>query len=268
MLTFIFDIDDTLYERSAPFREAYRDQFGSRFELDTGKLYERFIEIGNITFEASMSGEMTMEEMWICRIRQAMEELNARITPEEALDFQKKYEWCQHHIRLPAVIAETFDFCLAKGIPLGCITNGTGSHQRMKWRALGLERWIPESRLLVTGDIGVNKPDPAVFEEAKRRMGFEGADAWYIGDSYKNDVLGAKAAGLHAIWFDRKQQAGGMTECSADRTVHSEEELDRCIRSIIQTGGKNENEDTRPAIRRTGSACFTAADLTGGESGR
>ena len=153
---------------------------------------------------------------------------------EEALEFQRTYDWCQHNIRVSDEIAGMLNFCFEKGIPLGCITNGTSQHQRMKFKALGLDKWITDDRLLVTGDIGINKPDSRVFQEAARRMKFDPKEAWYIGDSYKNDVAGAKSAGMKAIWLDRKKESEKMEKCAADKVVHSEKELNRCIREIAQ----------------------------------
>ena len=45
-------------------------------------------------------------------------------------------------------------------------------------------------------EVGVAKPDPAIFHAALERMGLEPSNAWYVGDSVFHDVNGARAAGL------------------------------------------------------------------------
>jgi 2-haloacid dehalogenase len=48
------------------------------------------------------------------------------------------------------------------------------------------------------------KPDPAIFREALSRTGASPARVLHIGDSYRADVVGARAAGLHVAWLNRK----------------------------------------------------------------
>ena len=229
---FIFDMDDTLYERHVPFMQACNKIFGGKIDVDSRLLFQKFTRRGNEVFEASMNGTISMEEMWIYRIRHALKDIQIEISPQEALEFQRLYDWYQHHIELSGVMTELFGWCKEKGITLGIITNGTSEHQRMKFHALGLGRWIPEERLLVTGDIGINKPDPAVFQEAVRRMRLDLRETWYVGDTYEHDIAGAKAAGWNTVWLDRGKREEGLPGDAADETVHTEEELQACIRTI------------------------------------
>lgn len=45
-------------------------------------------------------------------------------------------------------------------------------------------------------EIGVSKPDPAIFRAALARLGLEPADVWYVGDSVFHDVRGALGASI------------------------------------------------------------------------
>jgi putative hydrolase of the HAD superfamily len=49
---------------------------------------------------------------------------------------------------------------------------------------------------------GVAKPDPQIFERALERLAVAPEQALFVGDSLKQDVYGAQAAGLRAILFD------------------------------------------------------------------
>ncbi|MFE7570309.1 HAD family hydrolase [Streptomyces sp. NPDC057539] len=44
--------------------------------------------------------------------------------------------------------------------------------------------------------VGVEKPDPRIFQQALDHLGLEGDTCWYVGDGLVNDVLGATAAGF------------------------------------------------------------------------
>ena len=53
-----------------------------------------------------------------------------------------------------------------------------------------------------SGEVGVEKPDPRIFQIALDRMGVTAADALYVGDLYEVDVVGARAAGLDVVLLD------------------------------------------------------------------
>lgn len=234
MLSLIFDIDDTLYERSIPFLKTCDKIFGNELDLDRSLLFKSFLKYGNEVFEDSMNGTISMEEMWIYRITKALEDFKIEITTQKALEFQNVYDWHQHHIALSDTVAEMFNWCQEKEITLGIITNGTSKHQRMKFSALQLGRWFSEENLLVTGDIGINKPELAAFQKAEKKMRLNRKETWYIGDSYEHDVIGANAAGWNTIWLDKDKKAGMVSGCLADYIVHTEEELQGCIQELYK----------------------------------
>ena len=53
-------------------------------------------------------------------------------------------------------------------------------------------------------DLGTRKPDPTFFLAATRRLGVLPHEAVMIGDSYAEDVVGAKEAGLSAVWWNER----------------------------------------------------------------
>jgi putative hydrolase of the HAD superfamily len=57
--------------------------------------------------------------------------------------------------------------------------------------------FVLDSRL-----VGVEKPDPRIFQIALDQVGISPAEALYIGDLYSIDVVGSRAAGMHAILLD------------------------------------------------------------------
>jgi putative hydrolase of the HAD superfamily len=65
---------------------------------------------------------------------------------------------------------------------------------------LGLGRHL--DFVIDSSKVGIEKPDPRIFHLALARAGVEPGQAAYLGDLYSIDVLGARAAGLHAILMD------------------------------------------------------------------
>lgn len=50
-----------------------------------------------------------------------------------------------------------------------------------------------------SAEVGVEKPDPRIFQAATARLDLPPASCAYVGDIYEIDVLGARGAGLEAI---------------------------------------------------------------------
>ena len=53
-----------------------------------------------------------------------------------------------------------------------------------------------------SGNVGHEKPHPAVFEAALREMKADPAESLYVGDVYSVDYVGARKAGMQAVLFD------------------------------------------------------------------
>ena len=57
--------------------------------------------------------------------------------------------------------------------------------------------------------VGVEKPDPRIFELALVALEVEASRSVYIGDTVKFDVLGAEGAGIFPVHFDPYQLCHG-----------------------------------------------------------
>ncbi len=92
---------------------------------------------------------------------------------------------------------------------IGLVTNGPAEVQRAKIALLEVEPLV--DFVLVSGEFGAWKPDPAIFAEALRLGGAPAAEAVFVGDSAEHDIAGARAAGIRTIWVNRtgRPWAGG-----------------------------------------------------------
>ncbi len=84
---------------------------------------------------------------------------------------------------------------------IGVVTNNRVQEQEAKLEAIGLRDRI--DFLVISEGVGVWKPDPRIFEIALDRAGVTAEHAVMVGDSWELDVLGAIAAGIRPVWFDR-----------------------------------------------------------------
>lgn len=91
--------------------------------------------------------------------------------------------------------------------------------------------------ILASGAVGFAKPNPAFFRIALDRAGVEPSEAIMVGDSYRADVQGARAAGMDAILLDRD----GDADVHDVRVIRS---LDELTPIIFET----DTADAAPAL--------------------
>lgn len=82
---------------------------------------------------------------------------------------------------------------------LALITNGPSWTQRAKIEQLQLSRWF--EYMVVSGEFGVEKPDPQIFVHVLNHLNIAVTDAVMIGDNPDADIRGAHAAGMRTIWI-------------------------------------------------------------------
>ena len=89
-----------------------------------------------------------------------------------------------------------------RGYLLGVVTNRIWGGQPFQEDlcVLGLDQYFPPDLMAVSGDLGVRKPNPAIFQHALKARQVSPEEAVMVGDSLSADVLGAQALGIFAIW--------------------------------------------------------------------
>lgn len=232
MKAVLFDVDDTLYDQLKPFQQAFEKNF-SFDDISIEELYVCSRQLSDQVFHLSESGEMDMQDMHIYRIKKAMAHFNKKISDEEAISFQNDYQQFQQKIQLIPDIKKSLDFCLTKEIKIGIITNGPIEHQKRKIQQLELEKWIPKENILISSKVGVSKPDVKIFRLAESIMNLNRNETYYVGDSFKNDVIGAKHAGWKAVWINRRNDQNSNHSIEADYHINDEKLLLEFVRSII-----------------------------------
>lgn len=95
-----------------------------------------------------------------------------------------------------AALAATDD----AGAAVGIVTNGPEHRQAEKVAAVDLDRLA--ATVVYAGDLDRRKPHEAPFEAALAALAVEPERALYVGDSLPYDVAGAQNAGLQAAWLD------------------------------------------------------------------
>ena len=122
-----------------------------------------------------------------------------------------------HFSLLPG--AEEIVRYLAEKYPLTIVTNGFVEVQYEKFDKSGLKDYF--SHIVLSEEVGCQKPNPRIFEEALRLNGLSADEVVMVGDSWYSDIQGAINAGIDQIWVTDKLS----DDCAPTYVVKSLDEI-------------------------------------------
>ena len=94
----------------------------------------------------------------------------------------------------------------AKGLKLGVVTNHWPEPAwivRQEIERFGVAERV--DTIVLAGEVGARKPDPAIFRRALQDLEVDPFDAMFVGDRLDHDIRGAGELGLvtvQALWFE------------------------------------------------------------------
>ena len=193
----LFDFDETLQDRTEAF-EHYMDTF-----LDTYRpeLTEEEREVCKEDMRVTGNGGYVNRVEWYTLLCDMWGWKNA--PPAEELAHHYDYNFGDHN-----VIFENSEPVLKelknRGYIVGVVTNGPSYLQNHKLETSGLKKYC--DIVVVSGDVGVHKPDPELFRYTAKQLDLKPEECIYVGDHPINDIKGALDSGMRAIrmnfgWF-------------------------------------------------------------------
>jgi putative hydrolase of the HAD superfamily len=87
----------------------------------------------------------------------------------------------------------TLDALRRRGLVVGVISNAPRGLEHVL-ASMGVRDFL--DIIVSSEDVGVEKPDPAIFYLALQQAGLSASEAMYVGDEYGTDVLAAQKVGL------------------------------------------------------------------------
>jgi HAD superfamily hydrolase (TIGR01549 family) len=130
-------------------------------------------------------------------------------------DLQRYHSESNLWEEVPAGVPEALDRLRALGLTLVVVSNANGK-LRVLLERVGLARFF--DLMLDSTEEGVEKPDPRLFEIALARVSADAATTVHVGDLYRVDVEGARAANLRAVLLDPLDLYAGF-DCPRIRSL-------------------------------------------------
>ena len=217
ILAVVFDLDHTLFDRYATLRKTAHDLFLERREWISSDVSEK--ETADVMIEADgryiTSGWSAVYPHWLEKGILALDEKGEPVVSRaELFDFIWNISFLRHAEKFPFTIP-TLQRLHEMGLKIGLITNAANEEgirrQRAKLEMLGLSDKFDE--ILITGQVGIHKPNRGVFDIMKWRLDIPAENMLYVGDHPINDVEGSKNAGYTPVWVSLRAEYGETAEC-------------------------------------------------------
>lgn len=95
-----------------------------------------------------------------------------------------------------------------KGVRMGLISNWDSRLEGIL-EGTGLTAFLDP--VVISSLVGYSKPHRRIFEIALEKLGSTAEEAVHVGDSYRDDIEGAKGVGMPAVLIDRKDGITALT---------------------------------------------------------
>jgi putative hydrolase of the HAD superfamily len=203
------DLDDTVYDFSAASRESFLETYE---QLHYGRYFDSFehymsiyepynLELWHIYGE----GKITKDELNRRRYSHPLEVVGVN-------DPQLADTFCRQALGLiptkgplePGAL-ELLEYLRPK-YRLYILSNGFKELQSRKMQTAGIDKYF--DALILSEDIGVNKPHRKLYEHAMQRTASKPEESIMIGDMFDTDIVGAANFGIDSIYYNPKGKTG------------------------------------------------------------
>jgi HAD superfamily hydrolase (TIGR01549 family) len=240
----LFDLDDTLFDHRICARtalttlhEAY-DALRSRPFAEVERLHASLLEELHVRVT---SGQLPLEQARRERFRRLFAAVGVTPGDEVVAEAAETYRGGYMKIRRPIAGAAALLAAVGQRSQIGIVSNNLLEEQQGKLRQCGLDRFIDE--LVVSEETGMSKPDSRIFQIALDRLGRRAEEVVMVGDSWAADVLGARAAGIRAIWFNPDCMPAPEPEAGVVE-LHALEPVEAAMATIFAGEGTRSTKKT------------------------
>ena len=180
-MVIVFDLDDTLYKEINYLYSAYR-------EIADFLLLQEYV----------LSDPFPLMLEWFHQKKNVFQSLKDYFRLELPMtSFLSMYRNHIPNIKLKPETEQTLYELYCKGCILGIISDGRSVSQRNKISSLGLGRYVPENCIVISEELGSEKPCEANYLAIQRQ--FPDKIFFYVGDNPKKDFITPNRLGWETV---------------------------------------------------------------------
>ena len=214
--TVIYDLDDTLYDFHVVNQIADQN-VQKEAERRFGEKGRDFLKVFATSYRAI--GRYMPEDVRVLqpenvdlapvhsrtlRIAYTLEQLGLPVLPHTIELYDIYWGTILSLMQPEEHIREALEGLKQRGIRIGIGTNMTSHIQYKKLIRLGLSDVV--DFITVSEESIFDKPDVRFFARVLERSEASPEECLFVGDNYQNDYLGAKACGMNALWYAKKEK--------------------------------------------------------------
>jgi putative hydrolase of the HAD superfamily len=208
----LFDLDGTLLNRDKSIEQFITVQYE---RLNDCLSHIPKIDYANRFIELDCNGYVWKDKVYQTLVDEFKID---RLSWQELLqDYETKFQL--HCIPFPFLF-EMLDVLKQQGYLLGIIFNGRGEFQTQAIFGLGIQDYF--DTILISELEQLRKPQPEIFHRAIDKLGVSAKNSIFVGDNPEADIVGAKNAGMKAIW---KRSSHWLEAKAADATIDELSEI-------------------------------------------
>lgn len=211
------DLDDTIIDFTTNAHSAllrmWNDEAVLRRYFRNGEAWAELYERHNMALWGQYNlGKISRDFLRMQRFLRPLTE--AGMPESEAETVAKRYDtlYLDYLAQEKTLMPGGLDFMKRlrrSGCVIGCLSNGFKEVQFRKIENAGLKDYF--DIVVLSDDIGVNKPDVRIYEYAMERVGdTDPKHHLMVGDNPLTDVQGAINAGWHAVWYHPERAFAGI----------------------------------------------------------
>lgn len=208
----LIDLDDTLFDYSKTEDSAFRKTFEKmgffqvnqiekeKIEENYEKIRKRYKEINLQLWKDLEKGKMDKDKLKVLRFEKIIEKFGLEY---DSIEVSELYLKKLGEGVFPFEATEKLCEYLHSKYKVGVITNGIKEVQHSRIKNSAIAKYI--DKIVISEEVGVNKPDKRIFECAMEYFGIsDKKSAIMIGDSLEADIKGAQNAGIDTCWVNFK----------------------------------------------------------------
>jgi len=212
----IFDLGDTLIHFDGAWpevmaradRQLLANLHSAGLELDEARFLDRFRTSLEAYYEQREAEFIEHTTAYV--LRNVLAEFGHTDVDDAVLEpaLESLYAVSQEHWKREVDALPTLKMLQQQGYPLGLISNASDDAD--------VQTLVDQAELrpyldfvISSAAVGIRKPNPRIFKMALDQWGFSAGQVAMVGDTLGADILGARNAGLFAIWLTRHADTPG-----------------------------------------------------------
>ena len=208
----LIDLDDTLFDYSKTEDSAFRKTFKKmgffqvnqiekeKMEENYEKIRKKYKEVNLQLWKDLEKGKMDKDKLKVLRFEKIIEEFGLEY---DSVEISELYLKKLGESVFPFTVTEKLCEYLHSKYKVGIITNGIKEVQYSRIKNSSIGKYI--DKLVISEEVGVNKPDKKIFEYAMEYLGTSDKKLTImVGDSLVADIKGGQNAGIDTCWVNLK----------------------------------------------------------------